>query len=74
MGSRAAPATERLSAETADAGIAAWLNVNVRLWRAASLLVVLVVTAPVLVVVAALVAGRAKSGAIWPTPCWASCS
>ncbi len=62
MGSRAASATERLSAETADAGIAAWLNVNVRLWRAASLLVVLVVSAPVLVLAAAWLA---PAGEIW---------
>jgi iron(III) transport system permease protein len=36
-----------------DAGISAWLNVNVRFWRAASLMVAAVVAAPILVIAAA---------------------
>lgn len=36
-----------------DAGISAWLDVNVRFWRAASLLVAAVVAAPIVVVAAA---------------------
>jgi iron(III) transport system permease protein len=35
-----------------DRGIAAWLNVNVRFWRAASLAVAAVVAAPIIVVAA----------------------
>jgi iron(III) transport system permease protein len=35
--------------EAAPRGIATWLNVNVRLWQAASLLVASIVAAPILV-------------------------
>jgi iron(III) transport system permease protein len=50
------PAGERAHGATAETGIAAWLDVNVRLWRLASLAVVLVVAAPIVVVAAAWLA------------------
>ncbi|MBI3569656.1 MAG: iron ABC transporter permease [Gammaproteobacteria bacterium] len=43
----------RSSRAPVESGIAAWLNVNVRGWRLASLAVAIVVAAPILVVVAA---------------------
>ncbi len=50
------------SAPVADTGIAAWLNVNVRAWRVASLAIAGVVAAPILVVAAAWLT---PAGAVW---------
>jgi len=57
-----ATASSAAAEERTPRGISAWLNVNVRLWQAASLAVAAVVAAPILVLVAAWLA---PAGDVW---------